>query len=990
MVITELQDDRTDMHLQISQSEKLHFRDERQERNYKRLDLIGKGPASFYKDACRLMMEEPLYESTVHIVAHLLREVESALRAVLLPYNFEKPEECKECGNKKEAHKKQIEAILNTLGFGADDNVSKLWLKLADRGDDYGLASKAHRDALEPPRRVDAKFYRMLADIDVMLDAVLEKFENRFLSALPLLEELLHRTTPSKRAAKRLQNEVPNNGILHGYFFQHLNDPAWLEPLNAKGFFDHPPEPVQDLERGIVFYPIWPEARYLERMAAMSSPEVKQTVFKIALKVETDNPTVYLDLTKAVLQVSAEMQVEWANKMITWLGREVFIHPLLPEQLGNLASSLAGGGYIDTSVALLRALLAVQQDPTEKGDGAEAIWVRQPRPRFNLWHYAKIIRKNVPALTKASGVDALTLLCDLLEEALELSRSGDRRDEGMQDYWRLSIDARGNDKLLDALISGVRDIARQIAVADPSKVPTIVEMLEKRPFRIFKRLALHLLSTFPDAARELAAERLIDRAYFDNRGIRHEYNALLKSCFARLDEVKQARVLSWIEEGPPGLEDFKESFEDWYGRQITESDIDEYVSKWKLERIDPIREALNPGWKEIYERLANRYGRQEPDQDLPYLVAEVKEYVSPKSSEELGVMKLDDIISYLESWKPSESPERYLLLGLESELQRTILNAPERFSRGAGKFKSLRPEYIRAFISGLSSALDQNHPIEWEPIIDLCAFIAAEPLSFPPGDDKSRERDRLFAQLKRESSSLIRKGMREDESRIPDALNDKVLEVMGILINNLPQVGADLLKGESRSIAEAIISARAIVLEDIIRFASLMRSKRQGKSDDSAIEEQALEDLLEFRAILDRNLELNIDPDLRLRKVYGENFPLLVYLDPEWASHNATIIFPIAKTERQLFDTAWQSYLLFGGYYAPAFDLLQEQYRVAIERLGSMSTDEMYGRNPDSHLAQHIMVYYGRGNSNLHDEESLINKFFKVASQDLRASAINF
>jgi hypothetical protein len=978
------------MELQVSQSKKFRFRDERQKRNFKRLSLIGKGPAAFYKDACQLISEGPMYDSTVHIVAHLLREVESALRAVLLPYNFEQPEACNVCGSKKEVHKRQIEVILKTLGFGVDDDVSKLWLKLTDRGGDYGLARKAHRDALEPPRRVDATFYRLLADIDTMLDAVLEKFEERFLAAVPLIEEIL-RTPPSKKAVTRLQNEVPNNGILHGYFFQRLNDPTWLDPLNAKGFFDHPPEPIQDSERGTIIYPNWPESKYLERMAAIDSLRLKRTIVGIALKVVTDNPTVYLDLTKAVLQMPADMQVDWANKMAAWLGREVFVHPLLPEQLGNLASSLAEGGYTNTSIDLLRILLAVQQDPRESGEGSEAIWAPQPRPRFNLWHYAKVIRKNVPVLTKASPMDALSLLCDLLEEALELSWTGEKGDEGVQDYWRPSIDAGRNDRLLDALVSGVRDVAAQIAGNDPSQVPAIIESLETRPFRIFRRLSLHLLHSFPDTAPHLAAKRLTDRENFDNHGLRREYNELLKSCFARLDEAQQSWIMSWIEEGPQNVENFKESFESWYERPITESDIDEYVNKWKLERMDPFREALTDVWKETYERLASQYGRQVSDQGLPYMVSETTEYISPKSPEELGGMGLDDLVSYLESWNPSENAEGYSLLGLESALRTTILNIPEHFSNRAEEFKNLRPVFIRALISALTSALDQGRKIQWKPVLNLCTFIAAKPLSFPAGgDDKSNEHDRLFAQLKKESSSLIRKGIRADESRIPDALGQTVFELMRSLINGLPQINTEQLNNKNRSTAEAVIYARATALEDIIRCAYWVHEMRQANSGDTTVEAQASGYSGELRKILDRNLDLNIDPDLRLRKVYGESFPILVYLEHEWASRNVPTIFPLAEMERPLFEAAWQSYVLYSGYYAPAFEMLKEQYRVAIVRLGTAATVEVYGVDPDRQLAQHIMVYYVSGNSDLNDEESIINSFFRVASQSLRESAVSF
>jgi len=59
------------------------FTDPRQERIYRRLRDIGPGPAAFYRDACQLMESSAGLASTTHIIAHLLREVESALRDVL-------------------------------------------------------------------------------------------------------------------------------------------------------------------------------------------------------------------------------------------------------------------------------------------------------------------------------------------------------------------------------------------------------------------------------------------------------------------------------------------------------------------------------------------------------------------------------------------------------------------------------------------------------------------------------------------------------------------------------------------------------------------------------------------------------------------------------------------------------------------------------------------------------------------------------------------
>jgi len=65
--------------------ELFRFTDPRQKRINKRLALVGSGPAEFFYDACRLMATQPQFKSTTHLVSHLIREIESSVRAVLEP-----------------------------------------------------------------------------------------------------------------------------------------------------------------------------------------------------------------------------------------------------------------------------------------------------------------------------------------------------------------------------------------------------------------------------------------------------------------------------------------------------------------------------------------------------------------------------------------------------------------------------------------------------------------------------------------------------------------------------------------------------------------------------------------------------------------------------------------------------------------------------------------------------------------------------------------
>jgi hypothetical protein len=158
--------------------------------------------------------------STTHMVSHCLREIESALRAVLRPVVDEPSgpgggEGRSRSGSNK--HELQIRAILEGLGISETDPVAKAWLQLPGTDSPYNLASRAHRNALARPRPVDPEFRQLWNDIQDVLDAVLDRFEARFTSSNRLLNELLAKDVPADADLAMLKQSVPNNSVSLGW-----------------------------------------------------------------------------------------------------------------------------------------------------------------------------------------------------------------------------------------------------------------------------------------------------------------------------------------------------------------------------------------------------------------------------------------------------------------------------------------------------------------------------------------------------------------------------------------------------------------------------------------------------------------------------------------------------------------------------------------------------------------------------------------------------
>jgi hypothetical protein len=347
------------------------FTDPRQERIYRRLDLVGPGPAAFFRDACRLMVSSTPLETTPHLVAHLLREVESALRDVLLPYGFARPTPCSHCGSRPGSHKNEIKAILAAFGFEETEEVAKAWLRLSGRDEDAGLARLSHRNALGRPRLAEA-LRQVWEEMQTLLDVVLQKFETQFLQSFKILDELLAKAAPSAADMKRLRKNVPNNLVTFSYFFDKLQNQAWLPLLRKDGFFSQPPAPERDDEKGTMFPP-WPESRYLARMAAVASAQ--GLVLEIALEIPaTENVLVYEDLANLSLALPPPLAARLAEKLKEGLALPHQI--LLPEKLGALVSHLAKGRQTAESLGLAEVLLQVLPDDSGRastgGEGERA------------------------------------------------------------------------------------------------------------------------------------------------------------------------------------------------------------------------------------------------------------------------------------------------------------------------------------------------------------------------------------------------------------------------------------------------------------------------------------------------------------------------------------------------------------------------------------------------------------------------------------------
>lgn len=777
------------------------------------------------------------------------------------------------------------------------------------------------------------------------------------------------------------------------YFFDRLENPEWIEPLFEKGFFRHPPKPERNEEEGTIRFPPWPEARYLARMAKHKPELVAQIIQGMD---DTENAAVISDLVDALLTMLPEVSARLVGKAKRWA--EV-PYLLVPEKLGQLISHLAKGRKTEEAMAIARVLLDILPDPTQRqvpGPDEPYRLPPEPRARFDTWEYEEMLKRHYSDLVREAGLPALRLLCDLLEKSIRLSRTRED-DQGPEDYsyvWRPAVEDHPQNKghtVEDALVSAVRDAAELVVQEGLATVEEVVSLLEEKHWKIFRRIALHILRVFADQAKTLAAARLTDRSLFEDVGLLHEYVLLMREHFPRLTKEEQDKILGWIEKGPDVVQ-WKQRYEEKMGRQPLEEDVARYREIWKrdwLARIGP--ENLPTVWRDRYKELVQKYGEPEHP-EFPVYLKVWDGPTSPKTVDELKTMSVKEIVEFLRTWKPPEnifgepSPE-----GLGRALTAVVAEDPRRFAAEASLFQSLDATYVRAVVSGLREAIRQGRSFDWEPVLELCEWVLSQPREIQGRQVREMDADPDWGWTRKAIADLLSAGLEGRPGEIPIRLRQKVWDILKPLTHDPDPTPEHEQRYGGSNMDPATLSintTRGAAMHAVIQYALWVRRHLEREPGSEERLQKGFEEMPEVREVLEAHLDPAREPSLAIRAVYGQWFPWLVLLDPDWARAHAEKIFPQDRESEAFFEAAWNTYIAFCRPYDDVWEVLKPLYRLAVERIGRRRDDTRWLADPDGKLAEHLMVFYWRGKLSLNDP--LFEAFWERVPDALRAHAMTF
>ena len=930
--------------------------------------LVGPGPTAFYRDACDLMDDPARYQSTTHLVAHLIREIESALRDVLVPLSEGSPppagaDDSKGTGS---GHKDEIRAVLSALGIPTSDPVAKKWLRQAG-----SYQGRAHRRNLADPAPVTDSVAQFFDDFEGILDYVLDKMEANFAAVIATLDQLAVKTPATVNDVTFLLTSVPQDFVALGRFFERIADPSWLPLLQRAGLFALPPEPELH-DDDTVGFPPWPQLRYLVRMATVLPDEVTEIAKAIPT---TDNAAV----NSGIIDIGRALPVAHAARLIPRLEATLGTRYRIgfPMRLADLIGAFSDAGDFPSALGLTRALLSFEPtvEPEESDLPSELVRsMREPRLRIDEHTYESILQRHTTPLAATIGQPVIELLAGLLEEAITVSASPEMIEEG-QDFssvWHRAISPDGlshdlgiKSKLTTALSLALA--ARLAAV--PADLRSLLDLLGTRKWSIFRRLSLDLLARSTADEPEIRTQ-LTDPAVFDDLQLRPEYDRLLTAAFAALAAEAQQAILAMVERGPSHVDGHIEWVRQAQGREPTDEELQTYIEIWQRDRLAPIAGQLPKEWNHRYETLVADNGPPQRS-DAPLFTSGFVAQRSPTNAEELATLSIDDLVTYLAGFEPSPDFLGPSKGGLALTLTDVVAADPSRYLLEARQLGDLDVEYAHGALNGIVRAQTSGATLDWDLVIDLCETIVSHPRSQTP-----------------------------DDSTV-DGWGWARLDVMRLLISGFtgPHPPGDHHRQRIFDLIAAVASDPHPTPAEEDRFGppnmspdDLALNSVRPRAIDAAVQygiwvyqNHPDDPFSEITTLIDQHLDPIADPSVAVRAVLGREFSNLLAFDREWAEAAAARIFPAEEPFRRLWEAAWDAYLWRGLRNKPTWLALRDQYTLAVARLAPGSEDRR-DQSRDHALANHLMNLYWSGELTL--DKGLLAEFFNTADDETRRLAL--
>ena len=764
----------------------------------------------------------------------------------------------------------------------------------------------------------------------------------------------------------------------YAYFFSGLQNPRWIIPLKEQGLLTDDLFQAQEKD-GMIRLPICPTSMYVTRIAKEATSD--ELLMAVEALGESKNPRVLEDLAEALGVLSEEKLAPLTAQIKSWIGTPFGM--MLPDRVAILMQKLAYGNYKDQAFALADELLRVGEPLPGKDKG----YGRSARMLIDPWQYEEILGDEFATLVVVDSLRSSILLINKLHDAISIALGKDHSEDDKNDHseiWSPNLKlafGSAHDDPKKCLLNSLTAAVEHLVVNKPGDLPQLYAKLEPRKLKCFRRLELYTAALEKEPDPKVVAKLLLNKISFDDYSLRQEYEMLLRTHFVKLSVSEQQEILNWIKQGPNSIlfKVLRTKMRD--GESPTEEELNKHKELWQLEHLIPLKGQLTGEGQDLLELLENRHGVLAPHTNDRIITSWVGP-TSPLETAELEKMSAEELAEYLRSWSAPEDGDdlRSSPDGLARVFWTAVEADPGKYAGQLGHFQNLPVVYYTHLYHGFRNSLVQKKSLDWQPILAHSKTVIQE-LADHGADSNVEEWSSTCLAI----ASLIDEGLSSDICPIPFNLRHQVWQIIEILLGNAdPTNEREAQSRENQDyFSLSINSVRGQAMHCAIKYG--LWCMRNAQNTPELKTENAFVVVPELQSALEKHLDVQVEPSLAVRSVYGKYLPWLYLLNSDWTAKKLSQILPRDQNLAEFRSTAWSTYLLFCPVFNDSATQLLGEYEYGLADLPAVY-DLKKPFDVHEKFVDHHMVIYWRSL----DDGAMCARLFEHAPAKLRKQAIAF
>lgn len=763
-------------------------------------------------------------------------------------------------------------------------------------------------------------------------------------------------------------------------FFAAISNASWLPLLLQDGWFDpespNGPKAEHPNAGG-------PEVDLLLRLAADANEDVAKAALLLA---KMDDDWVRHHLLQLALKLPARSRETFVDLAATWIDarRGSFI---LSRALVDFAGPVVQSGITADVERLISAALKAHPDSRlkEKEEQREAeqtpfsLLSLEPEPTLDSDAAQDFVTQLLNSVQAQDRLSLLRLLTVALSEDIRNRIWPDELDErGRYDgsvFWRESVE--GGNQLLyqdqrDILVTAVRDLAEDIITQHPTDFSAVEEALAASQWMTFKRIRIHLLRTYPEAAGPLRIrECLFDDEVRNGTDGWHEWALLLREQFRHLSSLDQTAILDWITT-EPDLSGAIRSYREFHqGRSPTTQEMDEWkADRWRR-KLALIKDSIPEDWRAAHATLCDGLDEVEPI-EFHYRSLGCRSIVGDQchlTVDEIVNMPPAELVAGLADWKERDPYDGPSESGLRIALKAAAQQNPAKMLARLHEYDGLRPARHVALLEGFWEAANAGASIDWKLLLEETEKeVQDRVLPHDRARDIEREAGLGTALIRAIETAL-------SKDHLPRECRREVFKCIEAFLTHPDPAPAD---EETETLPERLSSTslntpRAIALRCVFDYS---RWLRRAEIEDAPEVLRALEEALRKEAAL------------AVRSVFGEEMPWLLARHRAWLEARLPSFFPESEPNKR--GAVWNCFVTMCPASKAALEVFRSEYVRAVEQYRSEPTEKPSSDySPQKGLVRHLCAYYWWGYEP-RESPSLLRAFFETGTTKLREYAFRY